>query len=80
LRLPREVSGDDLAQRLAQFGYVVTRQSGSHMRLSTDVGGRHRLTIPRHPTLRIGTLSGIVAAVAKHHGLSREILVARLFR
>jgi hypothetical protein len=50
------------------------------MRLSTDVGGRHRLTIPRHPTLRIGTLSGIVAAVAKHHGLSREILVARLFR
>jgi len=39
LRLPRDISGQDLANRLEAFGCVVTRRSGSHMRLTTDERG-----------------------------------------
>ena len=34
-RLPRDVSGQDLVKRLEAFGYVVTRQKGSDLRLTT---------------------------------------------
>ncbi|KAM3103209.1 type II toxin-antitoxin system HicA family toxin [Phormidesmis sp. 146-12] len=30
MRLPRDLSGDDLVKSLTKFGYVVTRQTGSH--------------------------------------------------
>jgi predicted RNA binding protein YcfA (HicA-like mRNA interferase family) len=36
----------DLAKRLGRLGYQVTRQTGSHLRLTTDEGGRHHVTIP----------------------------------
>jgi hypothetical protein len=49
------------------------------MRLTTTTGGEHHLTIPAHDSLRVGTLSAILAAVAVHHQISREALVARLF-
>lgn len=35
MKLPRGLSGGELAQALRVLGYVVTRQSGSHMRLTT---------------------------------------------
>jgi len=38
-RLPRDVSGAELASLLEIFGYVVTRQKGSHLRLTTQEGG-----------------------------------------
>lgn len=78
MKLPRDVSGDQLARALGALGYVVTRQSGSHLRLSTPLVGGHHLTIPRHPALRIGTLSSILADVARHHGLDRDQLVERI--
>jgi predicted RNA binding protein YcfA (HicA-like mRNA interferase family) len=46
LRLPRDVSGDDLAKALSDLGYRVTRQTGSHLRLTTFEGGEHHVTIP----------------------------------
>jgi predicted RNA binding protein YcfA (HicA-like mRNA interferase family) len=52
MRLPRDISGVELARRLADFGYQVTRQTGSHMRLTTDRGGEHHITVPAHGTLR----------------------------
>ena len=42
MRLPRDVSGDDLAKALGHLGYRVTRQTGSHLRLTTLEGGEHR--------------------------------------
>lgn len=69
MRLPRDLSGADLAQALKAFGYRITRQTGSHL----------RLTIPNHNPLRIGTLSGILADVAAHFELTREELADRLF-
>lgn len=46
MKLPRDVSGDALAKALRAFGYQVTRQTGSHLRLTTDEGGEHHVTIP----------------------------------
>jgi predicted RNA binding protein YcfA (HicA-like mRNA interferase family) len=79
MRLPRDLSGEDLAQTLGTLGYRRTRQTGSHLRLTTQEHGEHHVTIPRHPALRIGTLSAILADVAAHFDLSREDLLTRLF-
>ena len=79
MRLPRDVSGDDLAQALADFGYRLTRQTGSHLRLTTTEHGEHHVTVPRHASLRVGTLAGILGDVAQHFGLTREALAERLF-
>ena len=79
MRLPRELSGDDLAKALEGLGYKTTRQTGSHMRLTTVELGEHHITIPRTDSLRIGTLSGILADVASHFGLTREELIKKIF-
>jgi predicted RNA binding protein YcfA (HicA-like mRNA interferase family) len=78
VRLPRDLSGDDLVQLLRRRGYAVVRQTGSHLRLTTESGGTHHVTIPRHDPLRLGTLSGILADVALHFGVSKEELVRDL--
>ncbi len=48
MRLPRDLSGSDLAQALHKLGYSITRQTGSHLRLTTHEHGEHHLTIPQH--------------------------------
>jgi len=79
LRLPRDVSGEDLAKALAGLGYRVARQTGSHLRLTTLDNGAPHVTVPRHAALRVGTLAGVLSDVAQHFGLTREELVERLF-
>jgi predicted RNA binding protein YcfA (HicA-like mRNA interferase family) len=79
MRIPRDLSGADLVQALATLGYAVTRQTGSHMRLTTAEGGEHHVTIPKHDALRLGTLSMILTDVAEHFGMSRSELVEQLF-
>jgi predicted RNA binding protein YcfA (HicA-like mRNA interferase family) len=78
-RLPRDVSGTELARLLETFGYAVTRQKGSHLRLTTLESGEHHLTVPDHDALRTGTLNGILKAVAEHADLSRDDVVKKLF-
>lgn len=78
MKLPRDLSGPDLILQLAKLGYSITRQAGSHVRLTTQEGGEHHLTVPEHDPLRIGTLASILAAVAAHHGISRDELLKRL--
>jgi len=79
MRLPRDLSGEDLARALSAFRYSVTRQSGSHVRLTTRERGEHHITIPRHDSLRVGTVATILADVGEHASLSREAVVERLF-
>jgi predicted RNA binding protein YcfA (HicA-like mRNA interferase family) len=79
MRIPRDLSGPDLVRALATLGYAVTRQTGSHLRLTTAEGGQHHVTVPRHDALRLGTLSGILADVAEHFRISRAELIERLF-
>lgn len=79
VRLPRDLSGHDLAVLLRQVGYAVSRQSGSHMRLTTQTKGEHHVTIPAHGSLRLGTLAAILDEVGRHHGLTRDALVQALW-
>jgi predicted RNA binding protein YcfA (HicA-like mRNA interferase family) len=79
MRLPRDVTGTELAALLERFGYRITRQTGSHIRLTTQVGGEHHVTIPAHKPLRIGTLNTILKEVAEHLNLSRVQLIESLW-
>ncbi|HLL73149.1 MAG TPA: type II toxin-antitoxin system HicA family toxin [Pyrinomonadaceae bacterium] len=78
MKLPRDVSGDNLAKALKSFGYQITRQTGSHLRLTTIENGEHHVTIPRHDPLRVGTFAAILDDVAVHLGLSRAELLAKI--
>ncbi len=79
MKLPRNVSGADLTKALRRLGYQTTRQTGSHLRLSTTERGQHHVTIPNHDPVKVGTLSGILADVSAHFQLSREELIQKLF-
>lgn len=80
MKLPRDISGAELAGLLRQFGYQVTRQTGSHLRLTnTAKGTEHHITVPRHHDLRVGTLSRILGEVAGYLELDRDSLQRELF-
>jgi hypothetical protein len=40
----------------ASWAIGFTRQTGSHVRLTTRQDGEHHVTVPNHAQLRIGTL------------------------
>lgn len=48
MKLPRDLSSEELVKALARLGYVVDHQTGSHIRLTTQRNGEHHLTIPAH--------------------------------
>ena len=79
MKLPRDITGNDLAKALVMLGYHVTRQTGSHIRLSTVENGEHFITVPAHNPLKIGTLAAILADIESYHKLTREDLLKRLF-
>lgn len=62
MKLPRDITGAELAKVLVDLGYHITRQSGSHIRLTTSQSGEHHITIPAHNPLKIGTLAAILSA------------------
>ncbi len=80
MKLPRDISGQDLIRYLKKFGYEVTRQSGSHIRLTTVKQGEHHITIPNHNPLKIGTLSSILTDIANHFNLSKDQFITELFK
>jgi predicted RNA binding protein YcfA (HicA-like mRNA interferase family) len=81
MKIPRDVGGQELAALLGRYGYKVTRQTGSHMRLtSTAKGFEHHITIPEHKPLKVGTLDHIVNEIAAYLEMDREELVKELFR
>lgn len=78
MKLPRDWSGDELVGLLQKYGHVITRQTGSHMRLTTSQGGEHHITIPRHNPLRVGTLNNVLRDIAQHFGMDRDTLLSSL--
>lgn len=65
MKTPRDLSATDLIKMLKKFGYEVTRQKGSHIRLSVTVGEiTHHVTIPNHNPLKLGTTLSIVSNVS----------------
>ena len=79
MKLPRDLSGDELARLLGRLGYQVTRRSGSHMRLTRTAEGEHRITVPRHGSLKVGTLDGILKDIAEHLKASKEEIIRELW-
>ncbi|MGI8961300.1 MAG: type II toxin-antitoxin system HicA family toxin [Bryobacteraceae bacterium] len=77
MKLPRDLSGHELVASLCRrWGYGIVNQVGSH--LQTDGPSSHRIAIPAHKTLRVGTLNGILRDVAKHKGIDRESILRSL--
>ena len=78
MRLPRDVDPKALVRALGVLGYKPTRQSGSHIRITTQVGGQHHEVIPNHKPIKIGTLQSILSSIAGHHGVSADELLRKL--
>lgn len=79
MKRPRDVSGRELAKLLAPLGYRVSRQVGSHMRLTTEERGQHHLTVPAHKRLTIGKINAALWEISRHFGMPRKELLALLF-
>lgn len=62
MKLP-QISGKELIKKLMKFGFVVTRQRGSHVRLEKNTKEKTiKITVPNHPLLKKGTLNSIIKA------------------
>jgi len=57
MKLPRDVSGAEAVRALERLGFSINRQTGSHVRM---VQGNHRVTVPMHRNLVVGTLQSIL--------------------
>ena len=78
MKLQRNVSGADLVKALRVLGYQISRQAGSHIRLTTVENGTHHVTIPNHNPLRIGTFAGILDDIAEHFKIDRQELLSKI--
>jgi len=78
IKLPRDVSGEQLAKALTKLGYTAVRQRGSHLTLATQQAGKHTLHVPMHQYLKPGLLSSLLSQVQDHFGISREQLIELL--
>ena len=80
MRLPRDLSADNLVKALASHGYSKSRQSGSHIRLSNvSHGNEHHITIPQHQPIKVGTLSAIIKDIARHLEKDPSEFIKELF-
>lgn len=79
MRLPRDISGNELAMKLEKYGYRITRQTGSHLRITTIENGEHHITIPAHKDFRVGLLSSVLTDIADHLKITKDELVESLF-
>jgi len=76
LKTPRNLSAQQLIKILAKYGYEVTRQKGSHIRLTkTSLKGEHHITVPNHDPLKLGTLSSIINDVSEYLGIDKNELL-----
>jgi predicted RNA binding protein YcfA (HicA-like mRNA interferase family) len=78
MKVPRQWSGADLKKALAALGYRETRQTGSHIRMTTTARGEHHVTVPDHKALPLGTLKSILRDVARHFDCTPDEILTRL--
>lgn len=79
MKLPRDVSGDHLAEALCRtWNYEKVHQVGSHIILETSEPSHQRISVPAHSPLRLGTFNSILRAVAIHKGVPREFILMSL--
>ena len=79
MKLPRDLSGAELAKVLCKyFGYGQIHQQGSHIILQAESPAHHRLAVPDHNPLRLGTLNAILRAVARAQRIEKEDILRHL--
>jgi hypothetical protein len=57
---------------------ICEEQVGDHIVLQTQSPAPHRIAVPAHKALRVGTLNSILRSVAKHKGVDRQEIVDSL--
>lgn len=78
MRLPRDLSGAELIKLLSKrYGYRRVNQEGSHVILEATAPRQHRISVPDHSPLRVGTLNAILRAVAAAQGVEKEDILRR---
>ena len=77
MKIPRDLSGHELVALLCRhWGY--DNQVGSHIVLETQKPTQHRVVVPAHKAVRVGTLNGILRSVANHKGADRQAILDTL--
>ncbi len=77
-KIPRNVYGKNLCKTLKKYGYVQTRQTGSHIRLTKSSKPEHHITIPNHKPIKVGTLNKILSDISNHLNISKDELISNL--
>jgi len=78
MKLPRDLTGEELLRGLRRIGYVFERQTGSHVILRCESPRAHSVTVPNHKPLKVGTLSSILHEIALQRTMSVESLLAEM--
>jgi predicted RNA binding protein YcfA (HicA-like mRNA interferase family) len=58
---------------------VKIHQVGSHVILQTQHPTPHRVAVPAHSPLRVGTLNGLLADIAAHKNVSKEAILKGIY-
>jgi predicted RNA binding protein YcfA (HicA-like mRNA interferase family) len=80
VKLSRDISSDELIESLKKYGYQISHQTGSHIRLTSNIKkSEHHITIPHHKYIKIGTLNNILNDVSVYLEMDKKSLLAELF-
>ena len=80
MKIPRDESAASLIHRVSKLGYIQTRQTGSHIRLSRiSIDKREHITIPNHNPIKIGTLAEIIRQIALQLEMDKAEVIKLLF-
>lgn len=78
-KIPRDISGRKLAQLLKRYDYKIKKQTGSHITLVTNFKNKkHKITIPDHQFIKIGTLNRILNDLKDYLKITKEKLIKEL--
>lgn len=80
MKIPRDISSDNLIQVLKKYDYKITHQTWSHIRLTSSIKGKeHNITIPKNKDLKIGTLNNILKDISRYLEIDKDNLIQNLF-
>lgn len=79
-KIPRDINGQKLCRLLNKFDFKITRQTGSHIRLTSNYSDiEFHITIPNHDPIKIGTLNKILKEISDYLKKSKDDLVKEIF-
>lgn len=79
-KIPRDISGRKLTKLLEKYGYQVSRETASHIRMISNFKNKeHKITVPDHHPIKIGTLNSILNDLANYLEMDKKKLADKLF-